>query len=635
MISRCQDLHLEVTWVYHRQTIFNSKKEFTVSQPVLSEINVFPVKSIASVRQHCANIEPEGLQFDRRYLITFPDGSMVTARKYPQLVKVHATLQPGGLLLQYPGRRPLILDTTTFAMTLTAAQVWKDQFQAYTTTEAASQWFSAIIGEPVQLLYLGETSLRVGGRAGVKVSFADGYPLLMISEASLQALNDRSPVTHSMKQFRANLVVSGSNAFEEDTWKRFRIGDVVFEAREPCSRCILTTVNPETGTLNADREPLSTLATFRMGANGKVHFGQNLVPLNEGVIHQGDSIKVLETRTPETYPDYRRQERLLTCVGKESIARDFCTLWLETQNHETLPPYLPGQHLPVSVTINGERHHRCYTLSSSPSRPGRYAISVKRVEKGQVSNWFHDHFSVGNTLTASSPGGAFHLREKAERYLLLSAGSGITPMLAMLRYLADHQQIDNVVFYHQCRTQDDIPCREELEKLQEQHAGLAVHIALTQADSEWRGICGRLHHQHLLYIPEWTTRQTFVCGPDGFMKLARGLLTRTGLPNHLYHQESFGISAKNADPGVKALTITINGNTFQGNNQDTLLEQAENAGFPLPYSCRAGFCSACKLHITTGTIHQPDVPAIGSDEVEQGFALACCCVPETDLEANN
>ena len=183
--------------------------------------------------------------------------------------------------------------------------VWSDHFQAYHTFAAAGEWFSKILKETVNLLYLGEDSHRVGGKAGVKVSFADGFPLLVISEASLAALNTCSPIQHAMAQFRTNLVVSGTEAFAEDSWKRFRIGEVEFEAKEPCSRCILTTVNPETGELNKLQEPLVTLAKFRKGSNGKVHFGQNLIPLNEGMIHEGDLIEVLEKKESEIYQDHR------------------------------------------------------------------------------------------------------------------------------------------------------------------------------------------------------------------------------------------------------------------------------------------------------------------------------------------
>ncbi|WP_263322147.1 MOSC domain-containing protein [Endozoicomonas sp. Mp262] len=276
-----------------------------MSSAFLSKINVFPVKSTAGVKLVSSWVEKIGLSFDRRFLVILWDGSMVTARKYPQLLKVSSVFRHNGLVLSYPGQPSLMLKYADFSMDLAEAGVWSDRFTAYSTHLAAGEWFARIIGQPASLLYLGDESNRTGSKAGVKVSFADGFPLLVISEASLNELNHWSPVRHTMAQFRANLVVSGVSAFAEDRWQRFRIGGVVFDVVEPCSRCILTTVDPSTGKSNGLKEPLVTLAKFRKGRNGKVHFGQNLIPQNEGVIREGDVIEVLAEKEPEEYVDRR------------------------------------------------------------------------------------------------------------------------------------------------------------------------------------------------------------------------------------------------------------------------------------------------------------------------------------------
>lgn len=280
-----------------------------MNHAVLCDITVYPVKSTAGLAQAAAWVEAAGLSFDRRFLLSLPDGTMVTARKYPQLLQVTTVIRPDALVLSYPGLPTLVLEYAGFAMTPVTAQVWRDSFSAFKTTDLASDWFAQIIAEPVQLLYLGGDSRRIGGKAGVPVSFADGFPLLLISQASLEAVNAASPVHHVMAQFRPNLVVSGVAAFAEDSWQRFRIGEVTFEAREPCSRCILTTVDPLTGQRRPLQEPLTTLARFRKGANGRVHFGQNLVPLNEGIIRQGDTLEVLAEKQPEIYLDHRNRHQ--------------------------------------------------------------------------------------------------------------------------------------------------------------------------------------------------------------------------------------------------------------------------------------------------------------------------------------
>lgn len=135
-------------------------------------------------------------------------------------------------------------------------------------------------------------------KTGTRVSFADGYPLLLISQSSLDDLNLRSDALHQMSQFRTNLVATGTRPFEEDSWVRIRIGEVEFSVAKPCSRCIMTTVEAGTDRFNALKEPLATLTRYRRGQDGEVYFGQNLVALNEGWIEAGSEIEVLETARP-------------------------------------------------------------------------------------------------------------------------------------------------------------------------------------------------------------------------------------------------------------------------------------------------------------------------------------------------
>ncbi len=273
------------------------------TQTQLTKINVFPVKSVGGISLSNALVEKQGLEFDRRFMVAFPDGRMVTARKFPQLVTLGVTLTANGLRFSSPEHPPLTIRYDEFAMQPKEATVWKDTFEAYSTTEAANAWFSAVIDTDVQLLFTGEQSQRVRESVGHNVSFADGYPLLVISQASLDELNRRSTVEHSMEQFRTNLVVDVSEPFEEDSWKRIRIGEVEFEVVKPCERCVLTTVDVKEGKLRKNREPLKTFAKFRANEKGRVFFGQNLVAINQGVIRTGDTVEVLEFKEKERYSD--------------------------------------------------------------------------------------------------------------------------------------------------------------------------------------------------------------------------------------------------------------------------------------------------------------------------------------------
>ena len=191
--------------------------------PSLSQINVFPVKSVGGISLSSAWVEKQGLTFDRRFMLALADGSMVTARKYSKMVKVSSSLQPDGLIFTYEGKEALRLKYANFKMQEAPATVWKDSFTAYTTCDEADDWFSDVLGVRVELLFSGEQSNRVREKLGHNVSFADGYPMLVISQASLDELNRRSPEVHSMDQFRTNFVVSNTEAFAEDGWKRIPV----------------------------------------------------------------------------------------------------------------------------------------------------------------------------------------------------------------------------------------------------------------------------------------------------------------------------------------------------------------------------------------------------------------------------
>ena len=269
----------------------------------LSNINIFPVKSIAGISLSTAQVEKQGLQCDRRFMVASLDGKMITARTHPQMVKIKAIIESDGLVLCYPGLIDLHFTFDELKMKEIDTTVWSDTFMAYSTTEEANQWFSSILGTGAQLLFSGEQSNRMREKIQTNVSFADGYPLLVISEASLAELNKRSSGHHTMAQFRTNLVVSGNAAFIEDSWKRIRIGDVEFEVVKPCQRCILTTVNPNTAQYHPNKEPLKTFSTFRADDSGNVYFGQNLIAKNEGMIKIGDKVEVLETKEKEYYKD--------------------------------------------------------------------------------------------------------------------------------------------------------------------------------------------------------------------------------------------------------------------------------------------------------------------------------------------
>lgn len=595
--------------------------------PRLDSIHLYPIKSTAGMTLNRARVGEEGLDGDRRYMVVKPDGTFITARTHPQLQQVVASPVEGGLQLRYPGQELLTLLEQDFLLTPQATGVWGDNFTALRTHELADHWLSRVAGEPVRLLWLGEQSARFRDKTGTRVSFADGYPLLLIGQASLEDLNLRSDALHQMSQFRTNLVASGLRPFEEDGWRRIRIGEVEFLIAKPCSRCIMTTVESGSSRFNALKEPLATLTHYRRGEDGEVYFGQNLVALNEGWIAAGSEIEVLERVRPQVYGNGAPKKRALICVARTPLARDLETFWFEAEDGEPLPDYQAGQHLPLFVDIKGERVQRRYTLCSSPDAPGRYAIGVKRQADGRLSQWLHRHLKVGDRVLAKDPAGDFQLGAE-RKLLLLSAGSGITPMLAIARTLALRGELGEVHFMHQCRSEADIPVPEELHALTRQ--GMQLSLILSQADGHWQGLQGRLGAEHLALVQHLCERDVFLCGPQGFMSRAITLLQGAGVKR--IRQESFGGAPLISARPHQEVTLQIAGKRFAGNNQGSILDQASKQGLDLPWSCRAGICGSCKQTLVAGEVEQASAPALTEAERAQGKILTCCAIPLTDIE---
>lgn len=260
----------------------------------LSAIHLYPIKSTAGRSRESAWVGMEGLEGDRRFMVVKPDGTFLTARTHPQLQRAMARFDGETLVLDHPTLPSQHMTVADFACLPFATTVWSDDFQALTTHARLDAWFSEAAGEPARLLWLGEQSPRYRERLAQRISFADGYPLMLISEASLADLNTRTDDRHVMAQFRPNLVVAGTEAYAEDTWRRIRIGEVVMRVDKPCSRCAMISVDPASGTFKAGREPLRTLAGYRRGEGGKVYFGQNLIAENQGRIVRGAPVEVLE-----------------------------------------------------------------------------------------------------------------------------------------------------------------------------------------------------------------------------------------------------------------------------------------------------------------------------------------------------
>lgn len=271
--------------------------------PTLSRLYIHPVKSMRGIGLTHALADISGLAFDRVFMVTQPDGTFITARQFPQMVRFMPSPLTDGLHLTAPDGNSAVIRFADFAPEGAPTEVWGNHFTALIAPVEINRWLSGFFGRDVQLRWVGpQLTRRVKRHDDVPLSFADGFPYLLTNEASLRDLQNRCPASVKMEQFRPNLVVTGAQAWAEDSWKVVRIGEVVFDVVKPCSRCVFTTVSPERGQKHPSGEPLTTLQSFRTAQdNGEVDFGQNLIARNSGVIRVGDEVAVLATAPAKVY----------------------------------------------------------------------------------------------------------------------------------------------------------------------------------------------------------------------------------------------------------------------------------------------------------------------------------------------
>ncbi|GHA35614.1 molybdenum cofactor biosysynthesis protein [Streptomyces tauricus] len=274
-----------------------------MSKPVLHSIHVYPLKAAAGHAPHEAVVEPWGPAGDRRWVLTDEKNRIITQRARPRMALVCVEALAGGAILaSAPGREPLTVPVPAPGGT-TTVEIWNDKVEGVPAGVAADAWFSDFLGIAVRLVHLDDPATRrpidpLFARPGETVSFADGYPLLVTTLASLDALNtliaqgdrpEEGPLP--MNRFRPNLVVGGTAAWAEDGWSRIAVGEVVLRVAKMCGRCVVTTTDQTTA--ERGREPLRTLARHRRFGD-KLVFGQNLVPESPGSVRVGDPVRILE-----------------------------------------------------------------------------------------------------------------------------------------------------------------------------------------------------------------------------------------------------------------------------------------------------------------------------------------------------
>jgi ferredoxin-NADP reductase len=292
----------------------------------------------------------------------------------------------------------------------------------------------------------------------------------------------------------------------------------------------------------------------------------------------------------------------------------------------------PGQFLTFSFLFDGKKETRCYSICSSPARSGYIEITPKRVKNGCVSVFLNDRAFVGMTVEATGPFGKFYLTPANEKKIvLLAAGSGITPMIAMLRYLDDLCLETQATLLYCVRTTADIMFRQELDELKGRLKNFRYHALLSQPDPEWPGARGHIHRDFIFQaVPEIDSPVFFLCGPPPFMKAARAILTDLGVQPERIRQETFGGADAEPKPAVTRTADTgftvefaSSGKTGAVLEGQTLLEAAAAAGVEIPSACRQGQCGTCKTRLLAGDVRMTAEQGLDPESKARGFVLTC------------
>jgi len=276
----------------------------------VTEINIYPVKSLGGISLEECAVEKRGFQFDRRWMLTDKNGEFFTQREFPKMATLSIEIKDDSLQISDLKNEHIGVPFEFEKNQTQKVTVWNSICDAFVLPEKINEWLSDVLKTECQLVYMPDESEReinkFFNRDNEIVSFADGYPFLLIGENSLNDLNEKLETKLLMNRFRPNIVIDGAQAFAEDRWKKIQIGDIVFRSTKPCARCVMTTVEQNSGEFDG-KEPLKTLAKYRMAKDvfpnefesldlnaNAVLFGQNLVAENfGGKIKIGDEVKII------------------------------------------------------------------------------------------------------------------------------------------------------------------------------------------------------------------------------------------------------------------------------------------------------------------------------------------------------
>ncbi|MEZ2128615.1 MULTISPECIES: FAD-binding oxidoreductase [unclassified Sinorhizobium] len=333
----------------------------------------------------------------------------------------------------------------------------------------------------------------------------------------------------------------------------------------------------------------------------------------------------------------------LICVDIHQETHDVKTFTFASPSEKHFA-FEAGQYFLFDFEFGSDMESRCYSISSSPKRTNAFSVTVKRVPGGRISNWLHDNLSRGAPVKANGPLGRFvRARGEGKKFLLLSGGSGITPVMSMARELADTCDEADVIFMHAARTPKDLIFRDELSCLANRLRNFRLHFLPEAVTGEpsWSGLSGRISPEYMkLAVPDLADRIVMCCGPAPFMAAARRITFDVGVPPANYVEESFDAAVIEDTPApaqevasTRSFQVEFSkqGRKIDVSGEQTILSCAKKMGVRIPSSCANGVCGTCKSKLLSGSVDMNHNGGIRQREVDAGFFLPCCSKPLSDL----
>ncbi|WNJ16486.1 ferredoxin--NADP reductase [Pontibacter sp. G13] len=335
--------------------------------------------------------------------------------------------------------------------------------------------------------------------------------------------------------------------------------------------------------------------------------------------------------------------------------------------------YEPGQYLTFRMSIDGAEIRRSYSLSSSPTQDDRLSVTIKRVEDGRASNFIRDHLKAGDVLESYPPMGHFKVTvdpSHSKHYILIGAGSGITPLYSILRTVLAHEPESKVTLWYGSRNEDSIIFADELVELGQTY-GERLHVlhSLSQPTAEWKGYKGRLDADRIydlvsdLFMKDEHRKEYFVCGPNGLMEAAEKALEKHAVnPNDIYHEyysaptpseadvakQYAGTEGEEDEPELNGHVVSDGEQEYEivkrtvkviidnqpheleVNPEQYVLDSAIAANLDPPYACQTGICTTCRAMLNEGVVSMDETEGLSREEIEAGFVLTCQCHPLTE-----